>query len=83
MFVGDRILNGYEVAALHRMRRRTLIMARRMLAEPKTAFAGVTLEISFARFKASMVIFKAERVFPFPSFFFEVMVESERKLHGM
>ena len=77
MFVGDAILNGYELAAHRRTRRRTLIMARRMLAEPKAAFAGVTLEISFARFKASMVTFKAERVFSFPPFCwdFGVMVE--------
>ena len=36
-------------------------MERRTLTEPKTAFAGVTLEISFARFRVSMATFKAER----------------------
>ena len=37
-------------------------MARRILAEPKTALAGVILETSFARFKASMAAFSAEMV---------------------
>ena len=40
----------------------TLIIARRMLAEPKTALAGVILETSFARFKASITTFNAETV---------------------
>ena len=31
-----------------------------MLTEPKTALAGVTLESSFARFKASMAAFNVE-----------------------
>jgi hypothetical protein len=38
-----------------------------MLTEPKTALAGVILEISFARFSASMVTFSAERT-PFRRF---------------
>ena len=32
-----------------------------MLTEPKTALAGVTLEISFARLRASMARFSVER----------------------
>lgn len=36
-------------------------MVRRTLTELKTALAGVTLEISFARFRVSMATFKAER----------------------
>ena len=35
-------------------RRHTLIIVRRTPAAPKTALAGVMLEISFARFRASM-----------------------------
>ena len=31
-----------------------------MLTEPKTALAGVTLDISFAGFKVSMTIFNAD-----------------------
>ena len=34
--------------------------------EPKTALAGVILEISFARFVASMVTFSEERMPPRP-----------------
>ena len=45
-------------------RKHTLIIVRRTLTEPKTAFAGVTLEISFARFMAWMAMFKEERVPP-------------------
>jgi hypothetical protein len=37
---------------------RTLIVVRMTAAEPKTALAGVMLEISFARVKASMNTFK-------------------------
>ena len=37
-----------------------MIIVRITLTEPKTALAGVILEISFARFKASMAIFNAE-----------------------
>ena len=36
-------------------------MARRMLTEPKTALAGVTLESSFARFSPSMATLSEER----------------------
>ena len=36
-------------------------MVRRMLTEPKTALAGVMLESSFARFRASIAIFSEER----------------------
>ena len=39
-------------------------MARRILAEPKTALAGVILETSFVRFKASMTALNAEAVPP-------------------
>ena len=39
-----------------------MIIVRRMLAEPKIAVAGVTLESSFARFKPSMATFKDEMV---------------------
>ena len=41
-------------------RRLTLIVVRITLTEPKTALAGVMLEISLARFKASMAAFNAE-----------------------
>jgi hypothetical protein len=47
-------------------RKRTLIIVSRTLTEPKTALAGVTLETSFARFKASMATFNAERRPPHP-----------------
>ena len=47
-------------------RKRTLIIVRRKLTEPKTAFAGVILEISFARFMVSMATFNEERVPPRP-----------------
>ena len=36
-------------------------MVSRTLTEPKTAFAGVMLEISFARFRTSMATFNVER----------------------
>ena len=39
----------------------TLISVKMRATGPKTAFAGVMLEISFARFEASMNAFKAER----------------------
>ena len=39
-----------------------MTIARTTLTEPKTAFAGVMLETSFARFKASMATFNAEMV---------------------
>ena len=37
-------------------------MVRRILAEPKTALAGVILETSFARFNASINTFNADMV---------------------
>jgi len=40
---------------------RTLTMVRITLTVPKTALAGVMLEISFARFMASMAAFNGER----------------------
>lgn len=42
-------------------------MARRALTKPKAALAGVMLEISFARFRASMAKFNVERAL-FPPF---------------
>jgi len=48
------------------IRELTLIVARITLTEPKTALAGVILESSFARFKASMVAFNAEIVLSRP-----------------
>ena len=42
--------------------KRTRIIARITLTEPKTALAGVILEASLARFKASMVMFSDERM---------------------
>ena len=39
---------------------------RRTLTEPKTALAGVMLEISFARFVASMATSSEERTLPRP-----------------
>ena len=45
----------------------TLIIVRRAPTEPKTAFAGVILEISFARFMASMATF-SEEITPFRPF---------------
>ena len=43
-------------------------MVRRIATDPKTAFAGVALEISFARLSASMATFKVERTGPSFSF---------------
>ena len=37
-----------------------MIIVRTTLTEPKTALAGVMLDISFARFKASMATFNAD-----------------------
>ena len=39
-----------------------MTIVRRILTDPKTALAGVMLDISFARFMASMAIFNEERV---------------------
>jgi len=41
-------------------RKRTLIVARRVLTEPKTVLAGVMLEVFSAGFKDSMAAFNAE-----------------------
>ena len=41
---------------------RTLIIVRRALTVPKAIFAGSIPDKSFAKFKASMAIFKVERV---------------------
>ena len=78
LLVGDRILDLHEPKIDYRTRKRTLIIVRRTLAEPKTALAGVMLEISFVRFRASIVTFKVERVVPFPLFCwdFGAIVES-------
>jgi hypothetical protein len=57
---------------------RTLIMAKRMLAEPKAALAGVIPDISFARARAWMATFNAERMLSLPSrcWDFEAIVET-------
>jgi len=39
----------------------TLIIVRRIPAEVNAVLAGVTLVVSFARFKASMAMFSEER----------------------
>ena len=62
--IGHRVLERFQ-PTVHKQRTRrrlTLIMERRMLAEPKTALAGVMLAISFARSRASMSTFNAEMV---------------------
>ena len=58
----DHLVLGASQSAIYqrKTRRLTLIIARTTLTEPKTALAGVMLESSFARFKVSMVAFKAE-----------------------
>jgi len=62
-FVGHRILTTSEHGPSDcRRRKRTLIIVRRILTEPKTALAGVTLAASFARFRASMATFNEEMV---------------------
>ena len=62
--IGHRVLEPCSaLACQQRMRRRlTLIIPRRMLAETNTALAGVILETSLARFKASMNTFNAEMI---------------------
>ena len=42
--------------------KRTLIIVRRALAEPKRALAGVMLDTSFARFRPSMATSREERI---------------------
>ena len=41
---------------------RTVIVVRRPLTVPKAIFAGSIPDKSFAKFKASMAIFKVERI---------------------
>ena len=53
--------------ARRRRRKRTLIIVSRALAEPKTAPAGVMLESSFARFRATMAASNFEKT-PFRPF---------------
>lgn len=55
LFVSNGVLGGRESDVHCRMGERTLIMAKRTLAESKATFAGAMLETSFALFKASMV----------------------------
>ena len=57
---------------------RTLIMARRVLAEPKAALAGMIPDMSFARFRAWMATFNAERTPSLPSccWDFEAIVDT-------
>ena len=60
--VNQRFLGAFqpEIDQQKTRRRPTLIIVRITLTEPKTAFAGVILESSLARFKASMTAFNAE-----------------------
>ena len=51
---------GLKLAITQNRKERTLIVVKITATEPKTAFAGVMLEISFARFETSMNTFKAE-----------------------
>ena len=63
-FVDHRVLlcvSPENLPAYEERTSRTLIMVRRMVTVPKTALAGVMLEISFARFRASMAILSEER----------------------
>ena len=70
LLIDHRILVGGERGSQIRRRRigrkHTLIMVSTTLTEPKTAFAGVTLDISFARFIASMDTFNVETRPPRP-----------------
>jgi hypothetical protein len=61
-FINHRVLAMRESGAnlLQKSRRRTLIVARRMLTELKTVLMGVILEVSSASVKASMATFNAE-----------------------
>ena len=58
--VDHGVLAKLQPGACRRERGRTLIIVRRTLTQPKTAFAGVILETSFARFMASMAAFSEE-----------------------
>ena len=62
LLVGHRVLTKHELALVHRHRGRddTLIIVRRALTEPKAAPAGVMLNISFARLRASVRTFNTE-----------------------
>jgi len=55
-----------------------LTIVSRTLTEPKTALAGVMLDISFARFRVSMVTFSVEMTpfRPFGRWEFVAIVES-------
>ena len=57
----------------------TRIMVRRIATEPKTALAGVMLEISLARFRPSMAMFSEERTpsCPFGCWDLSAMVETQ------
>ena len=57
-----------------------MTIVRRMLTDPKTALAGVIVEISFARFMASMAIFNEEIVpsGPFGRWGLASIVETQR-----
>ena len=55
-----------------------MIIVKRTLTEPKTALAGVALETSFARFKASMAASNKEIVFSRRFCFWEFALIVER-----
>ena len=62
--VGHRVLDAFQSAIdegeVLTGRKLTLIIVRATPTEPKTALAGVIVEASFARFKASMAAFNVE-----------------------
>jgi len=62
--VNHRVLGAFQPTFDQQKTRRelTLITVRITLTEPKTAWAGVILESSFARFKASIAPFSTEIV---------------------
>ena len=60
--VPSRTFAYQRAVLLMKVRRPTLIIARRTPTDPKTALAGVLLETSFARLKTSMNPFNAEIV---------------------
>ena len=62
-----------------------MIIVRIALTEPKTALAGVILESSFARFKASMATFNAEIMLsrPLGRWGSASMVETAREPRGV
>jgi hypothetical protein len=67
LFINHTLLVECQTEARRSRRKRTLIIVSRTLTEPKTALAGVMLDISFARFKVSIVTFSVERA-PFRPF---------------